>query len=69
MKTNRFAVAMMAMSIFAFAGCADEPPNPTTRTYTQKDLNNTGRHDTAGAVGAIDPSVTISSGGGGGAHP
>jgi hypothetical protein len=76
MKTNLFAVAMMVLSIFAFAGCANESSNaataganPTDRTYTQKDLNNTGRQDTAGAVRAIDPSVTISSGGGGGAHP
>jgi PBP1b-binding outer membrane lipoprotein LpoB len=76
MKTNLFAVAMVVLSIFAFAGCANESSNaasaganPTDRTYTQKDLNNTGRHDTAGAAQAIDPSVTISSGGGGGAHP
>lgn len=69
MKTNLFAVAMMALSIFALAGCAEEARNPTDRTYTQKQLNNTGRQDTAGAVRAIDPSVTISSGGGGGARP
>jgi hypothetical protein len=69
MKCYLLAVAFFSLSIFAFGGCANESSksaaagaNPTDRTYTRKDLQNTGRQDTAGAAQAVDPSVSVSSG-------
>ena len=70
MKTCLFAVAMVAVSAFSFAGCANEPAsatasaqaNPTDRTYTQKDLQHSGRQTTGGAIQAIDPSAHVSGG-------
>jgi outer membrane biogenesis lipoprotein LolB len=65
MKTHFVLLAFAAM---AMAGCATETTttsnaaDPSQRTYTQKDLSNTGRHDSADALRAADPSVTVSSG-------
>ena len=58
-----------ATGALVLAGCATQSTvdrsasrstDPTQATYTNEELNNTGRHDTAGAIEAIDPSVRIS---------
>lgn len=75
MKTSLILVAVFG--VLLIAGCADQPTtantaaaaNPTDRNYSRSDLQKTGRQTTAGAIQAADPSVTISSGGGGGARP
>ena len=69
MKRYMFVAAIVALSAFSFAGCANQPEatasntDPTKRTYTQKDLGRTTRTDAASALQAADPSVTTSSGG------
>ena len=61
-------VAANAMgAALMLAGCANQSSanafaNPADRTYTSSDLNNRGRHDTASAIQAADPSVRISGG-------
>ena len=61
MKSYLLAVAIFSLSIFAFAGCANQSSqsattdaNPTDRTYTRKDIQNSGRQDTAGAAQALE---------------
>jgi hypothetical protein len=69
MKSCLFAAVVGALAL-NLAGCADQPSktrdastaNPTDRTYTQKDLNHSGRQTTAEGVQALDPAVTTSSG-------
>jgi hypothetical protein len=64
----RLLVAVSAAGIgLTLASCADQSAavssaDPANRTYTGNDLNNTGRHDTASAIQAADPSVRISGG-------
>jgi hypothetical protein len=62
MKTN----VLLALISVCILGCAQQPQTQTTaaadpskRTYTNDQLMNTGRHDAAGQVQAIDPSVTV----------
>jgi outer membrane lipoprotein SlyB len=71
MKRYLFVAAIVALSAFSLAGCANQSStatasntDPTARTYTQKDLNKTTRTDAASALQAADPSVTTSSGSG-----
>jgi hypothetical protein len=59
-------VAAITSGALMLTGCATQPvadhsasviTDPTQSTYTRDDLNNTGRHDTAAAIRAIDPAV------------
>jgi uncharacterized lipoprotein YajG len=60
------AAVTVAISVFGFAGCADNPQtttaftntNPAARTYTGSDLQKTGRQSSGEALQAVDPSVT-----------
>jgi len=64
MKTN---VLLAFVSCACLAGCAQQPQtqssttstDPSRATYNRDQLSNTGRHDTASQVQAIDPSVTV----------
>lgn len=59
--------AVAALSIFGCAGCANEKSvtttdssataNPTDRTYSQKDLRQTGRTQTGDAVKSLEPAT------------
>jgi hypothetical protein len=69
MKFSIFVTAIVAASIFTFAGCANQSSNataaagdPTKRTYTDEELNKTGRQNTGDALRSLDPSVQTSSG-------
>jgi hypothetical protein len=69
MKFSIFVAAIVAASTFTFAGCANQSSNataaaddPTKRTYTNDDLNKSGRQNTGEAIRALDPSVQTSSG-------
>jgi predicted small secreted protein len=69
MKLSIFVTAIVAASTFTFAGCANQSSNtaaaagdPTKRTYTDEDLNKTGRQNTGEALRALDPSVQTSGG-------
>jgi hypothetical protein len=66
MKSVLLVAAGAMGAALMLAGCANQSANasanPADRTYTSSDLNNTGRHDTAGAIQAADPSVRISGG-------
>ena len=63
-----FLALLMTGSIGLFAGCATQnstaanDADPSRRTYTQKQLNNTGRQETARQVEAVDPAVSVSNG-------
>lgn len=62
MKTN---VLLGLIFCAGFLGCAQQPQTQTTSndpsraSYNRDQLMNTGRHDSAGQVQAIDPSVTV----------
>jgi uncharacterized lipoprotein YajG len=67
MKPHYFpAAVMVALSVFAVAGCAENQQttttstntNPAARTYTGSDLQRTGRQTSGEALQAADPSVT-----------
>ena len=69
MKFSIFVAAIVAASAFTFAGCVNQSSNataaagdPTKRTYTNDDLNKSGRQNTGEAIRALDPSVQTSSG-------
>ena len=67
MKSVLLVAAGAMGAAVMLADCANQSSanasaNPTDRTYTSSDLNNTGRHDTAGAIQAIDPSAHVSGG-------
>ena len=65
---SRLLVVVSAVGVaLTLASCANQSANVSSadaanRTYTSNDLNNTGRHDTASAIEAADPSVRISGG-------
>jgi hypothetical protein len=72
MKSLIFAT-FVALSLFSFVGCANQASTTTTtttsdadpgrRTYSNQDLNKTGRTQTGEAVQALDPSVGLSGSG------
>ena len=64
---SRLAIALLALSLVSFCGCANQTSatassasNPTRRTYSQDELSKTGRTQTGEALQAIDPSVGLS---------
>ncbi|GEM_PF-4838739 len=73
MKTH---LILLALLMLAVGGCANQTStervvatgdganeaDPSVRTHYRNDLQNTGRHDSADALSAADPSVTVSSG-------
>lgn len=67
MKKYLFGMAL-ALAVPLFTGCANEQQSasssspatdPTKKTYSRKDLNNSGRQTTGEAVQALDPAAQV----------
>jgi hypothetical protein len=63
MKRYLFTAATVALSIFAFPGCANQQTadttdaNPSKKTYTRDDLDRSGQAQTGQALQRIDPDI------------
>jgi hypothetical protein len=65
MKRYFLAALVVALSVFSFGGCANQPAtttasndaNPSKTTYTREDLDKSGRAETGAALSQIDPDI------------
>jgi hypothetical protein len=68
MKNYLGAMVVAALAVCLFASCANQSSpttaaaDPNRSSYDRNQLSNTGRHDSASQVQAIDPAVSVNNG-------